>query len=89
MTLEIKNETAVCRGCGKALIGKPYHLGGGAYHPKTMESCPVNQYGGYVCSYQCDKIASEQLEGSMPGAGNCKTLSVYAQQSLRRNWPKY
>lgn len=85
----MKEETAVCRGCGKKLNGKPYYMGGAAYHPETKEQCPVNQYGGYVCSYNCDKRASEELEGTMPGHSRGSRLSVYAHQSLSRNWPNY
>lgn len=95
MKVEMKEqETAKCRWCKTPLIGKPYHLGGGAYYPKSfgklyMQPVPVNQYGGYVCSYQCDYRASEELEGTMPGRGGAKNLSCFAQASLKRNWPNY
>lgn len=62
-----KEEVATCRGCGKELKGKPYYMGGTAYHPRTNERCKVNFYGGFVCSDKCDKRASYELEASMPG----------------------
>ena len=58
---------AVCRCCGRELIGKAYQLGGSAYLPgPKMERAKVNFYGGYVCSDICDKRASYDLEESMP-----------------------
>lgn len=80
-------ETAECRGCGKALRGKPYHMGGDAYLPDTNERAKVNHYGGFVCSRTCDFNASLALERSMPGHGfSQKRLSCYAQEALKRNW---
>lgn len=87
--MENSQDKAICRGCGKILNGKPYYTGGSAYHPITNEPCPINQYGGYVCSYSCDKRASMELEGSMPGSNKSQTLSIYAQNSLKRNWPNF
>lgn len=82
-----KEETAVCRGCGMNLKGKPYRMGGSAYHPKTNEQCPVNFYGGFVCSYRCDEKASLQHERSMPGHGYSQTeLSGVSLIALRSNW---
>jgi len=83
--MQSSQEHAVCRVCGKILKGKPYHLGGTAYHPETGERCRVNHYGGYVCSSFCDRRASEELEGSFPGAGS-GPLSCFAQRSLENNW---
>lgn len=81
------DETAVCRGCGKPLDGKPYRYGGRAFNPDTREQCPVNFYGGYVCSFDCDRRASLDLERTMPGHSyNETTLSSQADQSLERNW---
>jgi hypothetical protein len=60
-------EVAICRGCKKVLKGKPYYMGGSAYHPRTNERCKVNFYGGFVCSDECDKRANYELERSMPG----------------------
>jgi len=78
---------ARCRGCGRELRGKPYWMGGSAYHPDTGEQAKVNFYGGFVCSRGCDRRASLELEDSMPGAGRSTTLSTYAQQRLESNWP--
>ncbi len=58
---------ATCRHCGMVLDGKPYHLGGLAYHPRTGEQVPSNHYGGWVCSQRCDWNAAMALEGTMPG----------------------
>ena len=81
-------ETAECRGCRQELRGKPYYMGGNAYHLKTGEHCPVNFYGGYVCSEGCDHRASRELESSMPGHDfDQKSIGCFAQESLRRNWP--
>jgi hypothetical protein len=60
-------EKATCRGCNKELNGKPYYMGGQAYHPRTNERCKVNFYGGFVCSDECDKRANYDHEASMPG----------------------
>lgn len=83
-----KSDThAVCRNCGLVLRGKPYHLGGSAYHPDTGERCPINHYGGYVCSEECDRRASLELERSMPGHGRGQeSLSCFAAAALRKNW---
>lgn len=79
--------TATCRGCGRKLIGKPYYMGGGAILPgPKMEPARVNVYGGYVCSEDCDRRASLDMEQSMPGHGGQTRLSSYAAESLRKNW---
>jgi hypothetical protein len=79
-------EKAKCRGCGRELKGKPYHLGGSAFIPETGEPCPINQYGGFVCSRRCDVRACLELESSMPGAGRGQSLSTFAEQQIERNW---
>ncbi len=81
-------ERATCRGCRMELNGKAYHLGGLATHPRTGETCRINFYGGYVCSWECDRAASMELQSSMPGAGPCRSLDGPAMDSLRRNWPE-
>ena len=48
-------QTAVCRGCGLRLLGKPYRFGGAAYHPQTNEQCVVSYWGGFVCSDACER----------------------------------
>lgn len=54
-------EKATCRGCGRELAGKAFHLGGSAYVPGTKtRSRPYGVkamdhfYGGYVCSAACN-----------------------------------
>lgn len=80
-------EVATCRGCGKILNGKPYYMGGQAYHPKTNERCKVNFYGGFVCSQECDKQASLELERTMPGhTANQSSLSCQALADWKKNW---
>ncbi len=84
----MKDETATCRGCGKSLMGTPYHFGGDAYDPVTDERCKFNFYGGYVCSRECDVSSSRQLENSMPGHldDNFSRLSTFASRSIASNW---
>lgn len=77
-------DVAVCRGCGLELRGKPYYLGGSAYHPRTGETAKVCHYGGYVCSRSCDIRACLDLESSMPGCSGQKTLSCYARESMHK-----
>ena len=79
-------ETAKCRGCGKKLIGKPYYLGGHAYDPKTMERAKINQFGGYVCSYNCDRSVCMKMIESMPGAGPATRLDSHSQKKINENW---
>lgn len=61
----MKQKKAICRGCKRVLNGKPYYFGETAYHPETGERCKINFYGGFVCSEQCDRDASRELEASM------------------------
>lgn len=86
----MSDEVATCRNCGKVLVGKPYFMGGSAYLPgPRMERAPVNFYGGYVCSYDCDLRASLSLERTMPGHGMTQqSIGTLARESLRRNWPE-
>ena len=80
-------EMATCRGCGRGLRGKAYHLGGSAYHPVSGNACPSNFYGGYVCSRECDFRASRDLERTMPGHGyDSQSISSYARERINRNW---
>ena len=80
-------EHAVCRGCGMVLKGKPYFMGGQAYHPLTNQQCPANYYGGFICSQECDYRASLEQERSMPGHG-CTQQSIgqLARIAYHRNW---
>jgi hypothetical protein len=83
-----EEEHAECRNCGMILRGKPYYMGGSAYHPRTGKQCKVNHYGGFVCSYECDYRASVHQLDSMPGCAGAKRPDCYAAQTLRRNWPE-
>lgn len=82
---------AECRGCRKALRGKPYGMGGRAYLPLPKGGeAKINHYGGYVCSPECDRKASLQLERSMPGHdGSQMSHGCFARESFERNWPQY
>jgi hypothetical protein len=72
---------ASCRGCNQPMKGDDYMYGNNIYNHK------VNHYGGYVCSYDCDKRASLELERSMPGhSWNDTRLGCYSQRSLDNNW---
>lgn len=85
-------DTAVCRGCGRELRGKPYHLGGLAYLPLEMGGGQAkrNFYGGWVCSRQCDFNSSLRLEQTMPGHGYDQTrLGSFAQQHFDSNWSNH
>lgn len=78
---------AKCRGCGMNLVGRPYEMGGTATHPTTGRPCPVNYYGGFVCSEVCDYRACLELEQSMPGHGIRQTrVGVLASNHTRKNW---
>lgn len=78
--------TAQCECCRRALTGKPYHLGGLAYDPDTGERCPSNHFGGFVCSEHCDVQVCLRMLGSMPGAGETRSLDSYCQSSVDANW---
>jgi len=82
----MNNEKATCRGCGKELVGKPYYMGGHATHPKTGELCKINQYGGFVCSRECDVSASIIMHSSMPGCAGATRPDCYAMERIKRNW---
>ncbi len=88
MNTEIRKEPATCRGYGDILKGNAYYLGGDAYHPTTNKRCPINQYGGFVCSEQCDINACKELEGSMPGNTGSSSLSIYALKKIKENWKR-
>lgn len=83
-----RTEAAKCRGCGRQLIGKPYHLGGTAYDPETGDRVPKNFYGGYVCSEQCDINVCLRMSSSIPGAGPAKWLNSAEALKVRYNWRK-
>lgn len=82
------DEVAVCRGCGRVLDGKPYYMGGDAYHPVTKERCPKNYYGGFVCSEDCDRRACVEQLSSMPGCGVARSPDQFAAATILSNWPK-
>jgi len=71
------------------LRGKPYHLGGPAYHPDPGGIVKACHYGGWVCSRHCDVQACVALERTMPGcstADQFRRLSCYAKDRIRENW---
>lgn len=87
------NEQATCRHCSKVLIGRNYCFGGVAYipdaHGRPGKRAPINYYGGYVCSEQCDRATSLELEQSMPGHGRSqKRLGSDAERRVNSNWNK-
>ncbi len=86
--MHYSKDVAVCRGCGRELQGKPYHLGGDAYNPDTGKRCPKNHYGGFVCSEECDRRASVQQHESMPGCSGARTPDCYAAQRIADNWSR-
>ena len=76
-----------CRNCGKMLKGDFRY----AYDPDTHKQAKENQYGGLVCSRECDIDACAELESSMPGNSDIygfRGLSCFAQDQVRRNWPE-
>ena len=83
---DLKELVATCRGCGRALNGKPYYMGGDAFHPVTGERCPISYYGGYVCSEDCDRRSLYEMESIFPRAGKAHILSTPAAQRLASNW---
>lgn len=85
-----REEQAECRGCGKALIGKPFYMGGSAYLPgKSMKPAKVNHYGGFVCSPECDYRVSVDMHSSMPHCSTATRPDCYAMTTLRSNWPEH
>ncbi len=81
-----KNEKAKCRGCSMELIGKPYETGDCAYRPDTMDRCPSNHFGGFVCSRDCDVKVCMKMLGDMPGGRGARSLDSYCEASVRSNW---
>lgn len=83
----MSEDTAVCRGCGRKLDGKPYYMGGDARIPETGRRAGVCHYGGFVCSYGCDWRACLRLEQTMPGHGlNQTKLDGNLDRELRQKW---
>ena len=88
----MSDEVAKCRGCGLELEGKPYYMGGRAYHPVTKKQCLTNAYGGFVCSETCDLRAARELEGTMPGCyGDYDMFPMIYQNKARfyEKWENY
>lgn len=79
---------AVCRGCGQALRGKPYHMGGDAYVPLDRGGgrAKVNHYGGFVCSEGCDYRSALRLEQSMPGHMGQERLTPPLSTRISERW---
>jgi hypothetical protein len=84
--MHIHDTIAVCRHCGRELRGKAYHLGGRAYDPQTGKQCPVNYFGGFVCSRSCDYNASLEQLSDMPGGRGVTSLTGDTLVSVRMNW---
>lgn len=84
----MNQEQAVCRGCGRALRGKPYRFGGDAFIPETGERARINHYGGYVCSRDCDVRSSLEQLRSMPGCSTAREPDRFARETIRANWEK-
>jgi hypothetical protein len=81
------DDKAVCRNCGRELIGKPYHLGGSAYLPgRKLTPAKANHFGGWVCSHSCDYRAELEQEESMPGHTGQRSLGVVRARQLREKW---
>lgn len=74
-----------CRGCRRELRSSS---SGSAYDPITGSSVPWGHYGGWVCSEACERSVSFRVESSMPGTGPLKSLSCFAQKSLKDHWEK-
>ena len=79
--LEFEAETAVCRGCGRELDGKPYYMGGSAYVPGTKtQNRPYGVkamghfYGGFVCSRGCNRRVFAEM----------KSHNVYSSEDAAR-----
>lgn len=85
--MHYSSSVAVCRHCGKVLDGKPFHMGGDAYHPETKKRCPKNHYGGFVCSHHCDVMACIEQLSSMPGCDGAAHPDCFAMMKIKRNWP--
>ena len=80
------DEQAVCRGCGMKLIGKAYHYGGFAIHPRTGDQVKNNYYGGFVCSEGCDRRAHLEQEESMPGHDGQRSLDYATDRKITEKW---
>lgn len=82
-------KTAECRSCKRVLRGEPYYRGKSAYFPLDMGGgrVPVNYYGGFVCSENCDRRICLDMQNSMPGAGHSDRLDSLAARHVANNWP--
>lgn len=88
-----REDLATCRGCGRVLLGRNYCFGGAAFIPdangRPGRQAPVNYYGGYVCSRDCDYRSALELEQSMPGHGfSQKHIDGPALQRVKANWDR-
>lgn len=76
--------TKHCRNCKREInVSSTNH----AVVVGTGKKAKWNHYGEWVCSEQCDKQACLDLESSMPGAGHARTVSTFAAEQIRKNWP--
>lgn len=84
-------DQAECRSCGRKLIGDAYYTGNlYARIPNSKDYAKICNYGGFVCSRQCEINACYEVESTMPnnrlnGKG-ISSLSTYSQKSIRNNW---
>lgn len=77
---------AVCRGCGTELRGKPYYMGGDAYHPTTGARAKKSCFGGYLCSEVCDRRSYLEQEQSMPGHRGQRDLDPNISRKIAEKW---
>lgn len=68
------------------LIGKAYHLGGTAYHPRTDVQVKVSHFGGFVCSEWCDRRSHIDQEESMPGHAGQRNLDPQTDRKITEKW---
>ena len=68
------------------LRGKPYYMGGNAYHPVTGRRCLPSHFGGYLCSEKCDRRSYLEQEASMPGhQGQCR-IDPNTSRQIEAKW---
>lgn len=87
--MHANDEKAVCRGCGLVLRGKPYYMGGYAYHPRTGKQCLFSHFGGHLCSEECDRRSYLEQEQSMPGHQGQRTIDPNTSRQIAAKWANY
>ncbi len=82
---EIETECKECRGYGCI-------TGHNSVRRKigTMEQLRItakwHNYGGWVCSKECDRNSTLRMESSFPGSGPARQLDHMAAADLERRW---